>query len=102
MEEAYNSSLYFKHQGLNRENITDLNANAENLDLSFTQEHMDNLISQIENKGISIDTRLKRNILSNYLNLINSTASERKEFTEDMIEEGYTTLRGTSQGSLYL
>jgi hypothetical protein len=102
IEEAYNSSLYFKHQGLYRENITDLNANAENLDLSFTQEHMDNLISQIENKGIRIDTRLKRNILSNYLNLINSTASERKKFTEDMIEEGYTTLRGTSQGSLYL
>ncbi|KUK67541.1 MAG: hypothetical protein XD87_0063 [candidate division WS6 bacterium 36_33] len=102
MEEAYNSSLYFKHQDLNREDITDLDANVTNLNLGFTQEHIDRLVSLIKNKKIKIDERLERKILKNYIKLLNSTATERRNFAEGMIREGYTTLRGSSQGSLYL
>jgi hypothetical protein len=102
MEEAYNSSLYFKYQNLKREDITDLDGNVTSLNLGFTQEHINRLISLIKNNSIEIDERLERKILRNYLNLLNSTASDRRVFTEGMIEKGYTSLRGSSQGSLYL
>jgi hypothetical protein len=102
MEEAYNSSLYFKYQNLKREDITNLDGNVTSLNLGFTQEHINRLISLIKNNSIEIDERLERKILRNYLNLLNSTASDRRVFTEGMIEKGYTSLRGSSQGSLYL
>jgi hypothetical protein len=102
IEEAYNSSLYFKHQGLNREDITDLDTNVTNLNLGFTQEHIDRLINLLGENNINIDEKLEVNILGNYLKLLNSKASERRVFLEGLIEEEYTTLRGSSQGSLYL
>ena len=102
VQEAYNSALYFKHQGLNREDITDLDANTTNLNLGFTQEHINRLIALINNNNIKIDEKLEANILRNYFKLVNSTASQRRIFTEEMIDSGYTTLRGSAQGSLYL
>ena len=102
MEEAYNSSLYFEHNNLKRENVLNFLADVSKLNISLEQNHMDTLIKNLQAHGTSIDDRLKNCILDKYKYLLQISPNERRRIVEGIKEKRYITRRGEIQTSLYI
>lgn len=101
MQEAYNSSLFFKYQKYKRKDIIDTFAKASGLNLAFGQQHMDNLIHIIQRSGIHMDDNIKEGILGNYEELLELKPLERRIIIEKLIDKKYKTVREAQQGSIY-
>jgi hypothetical protein len=100
MLEAYYSSLYFNQQDFNRRDVIQIQAKTSRLNIGFNQEHMNILTHSIENFGITIDNKLKKNLLEKYEELLNLKAMERRKIVESLMDDNYKTYREKYQSSL--
>jgi len=101
MQEAYYSSLFFKHQEFKREQFSNPVFSASNLNVDFNQEHINLLIEQVKWAGITIDKKIEIGLLKKYEELLNLKTEERRNLLENLIDKGYKTFRKGKQSSLY-
>jgi hypothetical protein len=102
MQEAYNSSLFFKYQEYKRREVINTIAKASELNIAFEQQHIDTLITIISERGMAIDERIKEKLLRNYENLLDLKPLERRKTLENLIDRRYKTIRKGQQASLYI
>jgi hypothetical protein len=100
--EAYYGSIFYQNNISDRLDTIINVAQVTDLNIDFTQKHMNNLIENSEKSGFNLDPRIKWGILKRYQEMLDMKSLKKRSLVESLREDTYNLYRGDTQGALFI
>jgi hypothetical protein len=100
--EAYYGSIFYQNNISDRLDTIINVAQVTDLNIDFTQKHMNNLIENSEKSGFNLDPRIKWGILKRYEEMLDMKSLKKRSLVESLREDTYNLYRGDTQGALFI